>query len=454
MSGHCFGACGEKAHSGEHFPGAAAGLEDKLVPVMLKRVLKNFAVILRGRGIAAVFSVGATGLMANALSAVDFGLVILLHTYIMVVSSALNFRTFETVVRFGIPLNDSGDREGLHSLLRSTMFIDVAAALAATIVAVAAVPVAGHFLQWDGDMMSWAVVYSLVILSTANGTPNGILRIYDRFDALGVQFIVAPALRFTMVAVAWALDAPKPVFIFAWGSAFAAGHIYMFVRGLIELRVHTKAGLWGGFRWREVREREDGFWKFIGVVYWQTNIDLLPKHVSVLLAGSLLGPAAAGLFRLAREFSTVLTQPAMMLREVLFPDLTRSFHAEDGHIRSVPFKTALIAGCVGLLFVAVSFFFGKELLGLVGEEYVAASTLLTLLLVAASFELASASLRAAAYAMGKAGTVLRIHIAGIIAYIILFFILTPTIGLNGPGFAAILASLLALALTARLIAKS
>ena len=63
-------------------------------------------------------------------------------------------------------------------------------------------------------------------------------------------------------------------------------------------------------------------------------------------------------------------------------------------------------------------------------------------------------LRAAAYAMGKAGTVLRIHIAGIIAYIILFFILTPTIGLNGPGFAAILASLLALALTARLIAKS
>ncbi|MFC1796560.1 lipopolysaccharide biosynthesis protein [Pseudomonadota bacterium] len=421
---------------------------------MLKRVLKNFGVVLRGRGIAAVFSVSAMGLMANALSATDFGLVVLLHTYIMVVRGALDFRTFDAIVRFGIPLNDSGDRAGLRSLLRSTMVIDLSSTLLATILAVAAVPLAGHFLHWDSQMMSWAAVYSLVILSTANGTPNGILRIYDRFDALSVQFTVGPALRLTMVAAAWALDAPKPVFIIAWGSAFAAGHVYMFVRGLIELRAHMNTGLWSDFSWSEVRERGGEFWKFIGVVYWQTNIDLLPKHVSVLLAGSLLGPASAGLFRLAREFSTVLTQPALMLREVLFPDLTRSFHAEDGHFHSVPFKTALVAGSIGLLFVLVSVFFGGDILGIVGEEYVAASTLLSLLLLAASFDLASASLRAAAYAMGRAGSILRIHIVGIITYIAMFFLLTPLTGLTGPGLAAILASLLALILTVRLIAKN
>ena len=260
--------------------------------------------------------------------------------------------------------------------------------------------------------------------------------------------------RSTMVAAAWALDAPKFVFIIAWGSAFAAGHVYMFVRGLIELRAHMNTGLWSDFSWSEVRERGGEFWKFIGVVYWQTNIDLLPKHVSVLLAGSLLGPASAGLFRLAREFSTVLTQPALMLREVLFPDLNRSFHADDGHFHPVPFKTALVAGSIGLLFVLVSVFFGGEILGIVGEEYVAASTLLSLLMLAASFDLASASLRAAAYAMGRAGSILRIHVASIITYITMFFLLTPLTGLTGPGLAAILASLLALILTVRLIAKN
>jgi O-antigen/teichoic acid export membrane protein len=228
-----------------------------------------------------------------------------MHTYVMVVRGALNFRTFEAVVRFGIPLNDSGDRDGLRRLLCSTMLIDISAAVLATVVGIVAAPLAAKFLYWDADLVVWATVYSLVILSTANGTSNGILRIYDRFDALGVQLTIAPALRFIMVSAAWALDAPKPVFIIAWGLSFAAGHVYMFARGLIEFRAHMSGGLWKGFRWREVRERESGFWKFVGVVYWQTNIDLLPKHVSVLLAGALLGPAAAGLFRLAREFSTV-----------------------------------------------------------------------------------------------------------------------------------------------------
>jgi Na+-driven multidrug efflux pump len=76
-----------------------------------------------------------------------------------------------------------------------------------------------------------------------------------------------------------------------------------------------------------------------------------------------------------------------------------------------------------------------------------------MLLLAATFDLSAASFRAAAYAMGKAGTVLRIHILSIISYVALFFILTPLTGLTGPGWAAILASLLALFLTARLVMK-
>jgi O-antigen/teichoic acid export membrane protein len=247
------------------------------------------------------------------------------------------------------------------------------------------------------------------------------------------------------------MDATMPVFIIAWGSAFALGHIYMSARGLLELRRNVDARLWQGFRRSDVTKRESDFWNFVGVVYWQTNIDLLPKHVSVLLAGGLLGPASAGLFRLAREVSTILAQPALVLREVLFPDLTRSFHADDGGLQSVPFKTAIIAGGAGLLVVALSIVFGGSLLSIVGTEYVPAAPLLSLLLLAAAFDLASASLRAAAYAMGRAATILKIHVWGIVTYLAAFFLLTPLLGLTGPGLAAILASLLAMGLTVRLV---
>ena len=103
--------------------------------------------VLRGRGIAAVFSVGATGLMANALPAKEFGLVILIHTYIMVVRGALNFRTFEAVVRYGIPCIENGKEAELRSLLRSTMLVDFTAALAAMLIGMAAAPIAAQHLH-------------------------------------------------------------------------------------------------------------------------------------------------------------------------------------------------------------------------------------------------------------------------------------------------------------------
>ena len=242
-------------------------------------------------------------------------------------------------------------------------------------------------------------------------------------------------------------------FLLAWGFAYCAGNIYMFMRGLFELRQHLATPLYEGFRWREIFERGREFWSFIGVIYWQTNLDLIPKQVSTLLAGNLLGPAAAGQFRLAREISTVLTRPAALLRDVLFPDLTRAWHSKDPKFRKLQFRTSAIAGSAGLLIVIFAWFAGESLLALVGEDYVPAKPLMVLLLFAASFEMASAPFRAAAYAMGKAAMLLRIHAVGVGFYIVIFYLVTGHIGLIGPGLASVATSILTFTLTASLITR-
>ena len=415
------------------------------------RVLKNFGVVLRGRGIAALFTLTATALMANSLSASEFGLVILLHTYVLAVRGALNFRTFEAVVRFGVPLHESNDDQGLKRLFRSTSIIDFTASAAATLVGVSAASVAGGFLHWDDQMVSLATLYALVMLTTAIGTPNGILRLYDRFDALSVWYTVGPLVRVVLVAIAWMRDAHMYVFISIWAVAFLVENSWLFIRGHKELRVHLGGSIWQGFQWREIRQTSREFRHFIAVVYWQTNVDLLPKHLAVLLAGGLLGPAAAGMFRLARDFSTILSKPAMMLREVLFPDLTRILHTGSEGFHELGYRAVRLAGLTGLVLEMVSIPTAGPVLGIIGEEYTRASTLVTLMLLAATFELAGSPLRAAAYAMGRVSSTLRIHILGVMVYFGLFYFLTPGLGLTGPGIAAIVASFLTLLLMLRLV---
>jgi len=419
----------------------------------VNRTLKNFGKVLRGRGIAAICGVMATALMANALPVEQFGLVILLHTYIMVIKGFLNFRTFEAIVRFGIPLHEAGDEGGLKKLLRSTMLLDFASSGVATLVGIAAVPLAASLLHWEMEMSIWATLYSLVLLTTPINTGSGILRMYDRFDALGVLYTVGPLVRLLLVSLAWAMDTSLMLFILAWGAAFCIGNLAMIARGLWELRRNLATPLWQDFHWRDVREQGREFWSFIGVVYWQTSVDLLPKHLSTLLVGSLLGPGPAGLFRLARDAATVLNQPAVLLREVMFPDLTRTWLTNKNSFARSAFETAFLAGSVGLLFVGLAWLVGDSLLALIGDDYVPAKTLMVLLLLGGSFELASASLRAAAYAMGLARSILRIHLLGIATYLTLFYIFTRTIGLNGPGFASIITLLLTLSLTVSLVAN-
>jgi len=417
------------------------------------RVLKNFGIVLRGRGIAAVFNLAATALMANALAATEFGLVVLLHTYVLAVRGILNFRTYEAIVRFGVPLHENGEVTGLKKLFRTTTVIDLASAAAATLLGISAASIAGGLLHWDADMISLAGLYSLVMLTTVSNTPNGILRIYNRFDALSVFYTVGPAVRIIGVSIAWTLNAGMHVFIAIWAAAFVLENTWLFVRGHLELNRHLDGHIWTGGNWKEVHKTSPGFRHFIAVVYWQTNIDLLPKHLSVLLAGSLLGPAAAGMFRLARDFSSILSKPAGMLREVLFPDLTRILHSQAEGFHELGFRAVKAAGAAGLLLVLLSIPAAAPILGIIGPEYTEAATLLTLMLLAATFELAGSPLRAAAYAMGRVAQVLRIYLLSVVVYLGLFYVLTPVLGLPGPGVAAVVGTLLTLLLLLGLVRK-
>ena len=416
-----------------------------------QRVLSNFGVVLRGRGIAAIFTLTATALMANALSTTSFGLVILLHTYVLAVRGILNFRTFEVIVKFGVPLHASDDQAGLRRLLHTTTLIDVVASLAAALLGVSVASFAGGLLHWDTQMISLAFLYSLILLTSAIGTPNGVLRLYDRFDALSIWYTVGPSVRITGAAIAWLMNAGIQAFIAVWAIAFVLENGWLFVSGHRELKKHLGWSFWRGGHWQTLPATSREFRQFIALVYWQTNVDMLPKHLSVLLAGGLLGPAAAGMFRLARDFSSILSKPAMMLREVLFPDLTRILHSGEKGFHELGLKAVVAAGIAGLVLVLLSVPAAAPILGIIGQEYEPAAPLLTLMLIAATFELAGSPLRAAAYAMGRVAQVLRIHVVGVLTYFGLFYLLTPVMGLNSPGVAASIGALLTLLLMLKLV---
>jgi O-antigen/teichoic acid export membrane protein len=139
----------------------------------------------------------------------------------------------------------------------------------------------------------------------------------------------------------------------------------------------------------------------------------------------------------------------------VFLDLTRSWNQGSTDFKLVAYRTALVGGSIGLLFVLAGYFFGEVLLvSIIGEEYANAAPVLTLLLLAATFELTASSLRSAAYAIGHASKVLRLSVLTAVIYLTLFAALSVELGLVGTGVAACVAAALPPLAMAILIARS
>lgn len=416
--------------------------EATLTQSPMRRVLGNFGFLIRGRGIAAIMLFAITAILARALGPEEFGMVVLIQTYALLTRGLLNFQLFDAIVRFGVPAHDKNDTSTLRRLIKVCWRVDRLACISATIIAVILAPLIGPSMGMDHEHVILLTAYSFVLLaSTGNGTSRGILRLYDQFDIIGKQMTIGPSVRFFGVVIAWWLDSSLPVFVAVLALGSITEDLYLNWYGWREYQKQIGQPSEGEKVNNAKLDDFTGLRSFIWVTYWQSNIDLIPKHISVMLTGYLLGPAEAGLFRLARQFSSLLSNPAVLIRQVVFLDLTRSWHQGSNAFKIIAYRTAMLGGCFGLLFVITAYYFGDYLLAtLVGEEFIGAASVLTLMLLASSLDLTASSLRSAAYAIGHAGLVLKLYAFSALVYLSLFVALTSIVGLIGTGIAACIAA--------------
>jgi len=414
---------------------------EQVQPTTMRRILGNLGLLLRGRGIAAIMLLAATALMARALGPAEFGLVVLTHTYVVVVRGLLNVKQYMAIVRWGVPALDAGDTTAVRRLVSICWRLDNLSCIAATAAAFVLAPLIGPYIGMDENQVSMLTIYSLVLLTTGNRTAVGILRLFDKFDILGRKETIGPGIQLLGVTIAWWLQSPMSVFIGVYAFAFAIQELYLVYYGRREYHKQIAQPAEEEQSERAKVSEFPGLRQFLWITYWQSNVDMIPKHGSIMLAGILLGPSDAGLLRLARQFSTMLSKPAALIRQVIFPDLTRIWNQGSLDFGKIVFRTSALAGSLGLLFVVAGYFWGELLLdSFVGESFVAAAPVLTLLLLASTFDLTAASLRSAAYTIGHASKVLRLYALSAVIYLLLFFVCTIQLGLVGSGVAAALAA--------------
>jgi O-antigen/teichoic acid export membrane protein len=421
---------------------------------VVRRIYGNLARLLTGKAAAGLISLAYLAIAARALGPADYGVLVLVHTYVLTVGGIIEFPGWHAVVRYGAQATQAGDRPRLARLLAFAGLVEGACGLLAVAVAAVLAPIIGPRIGWSPAAIAFAGPYSLAVLASIRATPAGYLQLTGRFDLLGAHSVVAPLVRLGGAAAAAALHTGLRGFLIAWLAAALTEWAAMWLLGAWVARGRLSVGdLAGGLK--PVTTENPGLWRFM----WGANADVtiaeLAGRIPPLVIGWLLGPAAAGLYAVAQRATSVLAKPAQVLGQAAYAELARLAVGGDRgpRMRTAVRNAAIVALAAATPVCAAVALFGKTAaVALAGHAFASSGPVMAWLVLARGIHLAAPAMSAALTALGRPGLSVSANLVSGVALLLLLPVLLGWAGLVGAGVYALIQSTACVALLALFVA--
>jgi O-antigen/teichoic acid export membrane protein len=408
---------------------------------IFRRILKNFSWLLLGQIFTAIANFAYLSLTAHSLGLKSFGLFILARAYIEVLIGITTFESWQAFIKYGANFLKIKDRASLQYLIKLTTVLDILGSCTGFVVAVSLAPHIGPHIGWNAETIREVQYCSVLILFTLGSTPIGLLRLYDRFNWLGAQQIVAPSARLIGTIIALSQDAPFWSYLFVWVLAEALKGLSFLILGWREI---YRQGLHKGMDWSfpNLSKADPQIIKFCMVSNLNSSLPLA-MTTSPLIVGLFANPIAVGLFRAGYELATPLREVALILTQSVYPELAHLSSRERWRrFKKILLRFSIILKGSGLFLLLLGFQFGVPLLYYsMGESFTPAYETLMLLVIAGVFNMSNYLLEPALFAMGLPHISLRVNTVAIVfIFIPLLAIFTSQWGAVGAGLATLVSN--------------
>lgn len=403
-----------------------------------RSLLKNTSYQALSKTMAALCNVAALAFAGRGLGPHAFGLLVLVQSYVGSVSGVAKFQSWQLVIRFG---TKAPGQEASISLNRAVAFglgLDLLSAAVGTVVAILLLPILAPSLHIPEDVLPYARIYCLLLPTMAAATPIGVLRALDRFDLIGWQGTITPILRGVLALAAWLTAAPFPVYLGIWFASGLCGDISSWVMAWSELyRRNLSRRIRPVFRPREL----EGAWKFAISTNVVTSLNTILGPVGNLLVGAILGPAAAGIYRVARTIAQSVERPADFLEKAFYPEVLRLESAGKRAWR-LTLRGAAAAASIAAVMCAVILIGGRYLIpSIFGARFEVAYPVTAIMLIATVLSAASFPVVPMLYTVERTGSTVTAKIFGASVFLLGVYPLCRSLGLIGAGLAFVLGEL-------------
>lgn len=411
----------------------------------LRSVLRNAGYLGSTKIIGALFGVVALSCAGRALGPEMFGVLTLIHTYALGCNALTNFQSWQVVIRYGSPALAKGDQDTAGEAISLSLGLDLASGMVGMVAGMMLLPVLASHFGISGDWVWVTIAYCTIIPSMASATPTGVLRMLDRFDLIAIQQPATPLVRCALaVAALWA-GLGLPGFVVAWYVADLVGDAMLWIFAVRELSRrgmlrHVRPGL------RKPAARLPGAWQFVWTTNISTSLGAGWGPVGNLMIGALLGPAAAGVYKVASTLLDAAGKPADMLSKGFYPEIMR-LDPHGPEPWRLALRSGIISGSVGIGLGLIVVTAAEPLIeGIFGHRYLPAADILSVMSLALAISMATFPFQSLLYMAGRQSDALAAQGVATVIYLLTLAGLCVAFGLTGAAIAYVVGNLVVSAL--------
>lgn len=413
-----------------------------------RSLLKNTSYLGVSKIVAALAGLATLALAGRGLGVVLFGTLILITSYVKAVDGIAKFQSWQLIVRYGGHGFAHGDPEHFKVATGFAFTLDMLSGIGGMVVGAALLPLIGAVVGIKSEYLWLAMLYCTLVPIMNSATPDGVLRVLDRFDLLSWGDTVMPISRAVLASAAFLSHASLPVYVAIWYASDLLGALYFWTFGWRELRRH---GLLADMRPTLQPTKLPGAWRFAIDVNLAASVQAVWGPIGRLVVGALLGPAGAGLFRIASTLADSAQKPADLLGKAFYPEIMRMDLSSSKPWKLMRSGTLLIAA-IAFVAILVMLIGGKPLMHLVfGRQFLGAYHPLVILMAIPFIGIFSFPLSPMLYALGRSDAPLKAKLLGSAVFFLSIAPLSWAWDVTGAAIALVLANLVnAVAMTVQL----
>ena len=401
----------------------------------LRSLLKNSSYLGMSKGVGAVFGLATLAFAARGLGLVLFGTLILISSYAKAVSGIAKFQSWQLIVRYGGHGVAHGDPEHFKVATGFALALDLISGIGGMLIGAALLPFVGHWFGLNSQYLWLALLYCTSLPTMASATPTGVLRVLDRFDLMSWGGTAGPISRAILAGVAYFAGASFPIFVAVWWVTEVFDDLLLWFLAWRELR---RTGHLEGIQPTLRPTALPGAWRFAIDVNLTSSIDAVWGPIGRLVVGGLLGPAGAGLFRLASEIADGAQKPGDLLARAFYPEVVRMDLSSKKPWKLMLRGSVLIGG-VALVAILALLLGGKPLIGLLfGKAYLGAYRPLMILMATPFIGIFSFALLPMLYALGRSDGPLKAKLLGSMIFFVTIAPLSWAMNVTGAAIALVL----------------